>query len=107
MALLIRVVLVILLAYQCADVVNGAADENSLPEFVKNKRDLFGKLKEICYKEYNTRVVASPDLRNCRVTCATGLFHGLFGSGSTVSLKSHEPCDNDAYCDKGQCVYFA
>uniref|UniRef100_A0A0K8RCK9 Putative ixodes 8-cys protein n=1 Tax=Ixodes ricinus TaxID=34613 RepID=A0A0K8RCK9_IXORI len=107
MALFIRVVLVILLAYQCADVVNGAADANSLPDFVKHKESVFEGLKGVCYKEHHTRVVAEANLPRCTVTCATGLFTGLFGSGSTVSLKNHEPCDRDAYCERGQCVYFA
>uniref|UniRef100_A0A0K8RDF9 Putative ixodes 8-cys protein n=1 Tax=Ixodes ricinus TaxID=34613 RepID=A0A0K8RDF9_IXORI len=107
MARFIWVFLVILLAYQCAGVVNGAAEANSLPGFINNKESVFEKLKGICQKSHGTRVVASADMSNCRVTCATGLFYGIFGSGSTVSLESHEPCDRDAYCEKGQCVYYA
>ncbi|CAN8025774.1 unnamed protein product, partial [Ixodes persulcatus] len=77
-----------------ADVVNGAAEANSLPGFVKNKEGLFENLKGLCYRHHKTRVIAKVNLPGCSVTCATGVFSGIFGSGSTVSLRDNEPCDS-------------
>uniref|UniRef100_A0A0K8R2P4 Putative ixodes 8-cys protein n=1 Tax=Ixodes ricinus TaxID=34613 RepID=A0A0K8R2P4_IXORI len=107
MARLICDFLVILLAYHFADVVNGAADANSLPPFVTQKDRVFEKLKGVCYSQYSTKVIAHVNLPGCRVTCARGVFNGFFGSGSTVSLRDDEPCDYNGICQRGQCVYTA
>uniref|UniRef100_A0A0K8RMD4 Putative ixodes 8-cys protein n=1 Tax=Ixodes ricinus TaxID=34613 RepID=A0A0K8RMD4_IXORI len=108
MARLVWVFLVILLAYQCVDVVYGAVEEKDLPNFVGNKKDLLERLKKLCDSRYHTRIVASADLRHCTITCARGVFNGLFGASDTVTLNGYEPCDWNAQCMDGQgCVYIA
>uniref|UniRef100_A0A0K8RDC1 Putative ixodes 8-cys protein n=1 Tax=Ixodes ricinus TaxID=34613 RepID=A0A0K8RDC1_IXORI len=108
MARLIGIFLVILLAYQCADVVFGAVAEKDIPGFVPHKKSFLEKLKDLCHKSYRTRVVAALNLRRCTVTCATSVLPGIFGAPDTVTLKSYEPCDWNAQCmDKQGCVYIA
>uniref|UniRef100_V5HKS6 Putative secreted protein n=1 Tax=Ixodes ricinus TaxID=34613 RepID=V5HKS6_IXORI len=107
MTRLICVLLVILLAYQCADVVNGDVKPSDLPNNVGNKENFLEKLKELCSKKYNTRVLARLDLPACRLICATSVW-GIFGSTPTVELGSNEPCDgNIGVCMHGSCVYIA
>uniref|UniRef100_V5HFK2 Putative secreted protein n=2 Tax=Ixodes ricinus TaxID=34613 RepID=V5HFK2_IXORI len=107
MARLACAFLALVLAYQCVAVVNGAADENSLPSFVKNKHSVFEGLKSVCQRTYGTRVVGRADLPNCKVYCARGLFNGLFRK-SDVTLNNQEPCSNQGgVCVDGQCVHYA
>uniref|UniRef100_V5GY81 Putative secreted protein n=1 Tax=Ixodes ricinus TaxID=34613 RepID=V5GY81_IXORI len=106
MARLACVFLVFVLAYQCADVVNGAVEESDLPGFVGSKGSFLEKLKQLCKKSYNTRVIAALDLRHCQVTCATSAFQGLFGGPSTVKLTKRERCDGSGgICVDGVCAY--
>uniref|UniRef100_A0A0K8RJ87 Putative ixodes 8-cys protein n=1 Tax=Ixodes ricinus TaxID=34613 RepID=A0A0K8RJ87_IXORI len=104
MARLICIFLVILLAYQCVD----AIDEKDLPNYVGDKHSFLEHLKDLCYKSYKTRIVAKADLPRCTITCARGVFNGLFGGSDTVTLKDNEPCDWHAQCIGNQgCVYIA
>uniref|UniRef100_A0A0K8RJS6 Putative ixodes 8-cys protein n=1 Tax=Ixodes ricinus TaxID=34613 RepID=A0A0K8RJS6_IXORI len=104
MARLICIFLVILLAYQYVH----AIDEKDLPPYVPNKHSFLQHLKELCYKSYGTRVVASANLPKCTITCARGAFNGLFGGSDTVTLRDNEPCDWTAQCIGNQgCVYIA
>uniref|UniRef100_A0A0K8RCJ6 Putative ixodes 8-cys protein n=1 Tax=Ixodes ricinus TaxID=34613 RepID=A0A0K8RCJ6_IXORI len=106
MARLACVFLVFVLAYQCADVVNGAVKEEELPGFVGNKGKFLEKLKKLCQDNHNTRVVAGLDLSNCRVSCGTSAFWNIFGGPSTVTLRNREPCSNDGgICVQGVCAY--
>uniref|UniRef100_A0A0K8RDB7 Putative ixodes 8-cys protein n=1 Tax=Ixodes ricinus TaxID=34613 RepID=A0A0K8RDB7_IXORI len=106
MARLACVFLAFVLAYQCADVVNGAVEEKDIPGFVGNKGSFLEQLKGICKKHHNTRVVAELDLSHCRVTCTTSSFWGLFGGSSTVELTSKEKCDSSGgKCVRGVCAY--
>uniref|UniRef100_A0A0K8R6W1 Putative ixodes 8-cys protein n=1 Tax=Ixodes ricinus TaxID=34613 RepID=A0A0K8R6W1_IXORI len=104
MARLLCIFLVILLAYQYVD----AIDEKDLPDYVGNKKSFLEHLKQLCNKSYQTRIVASADLRHCMITCARGAFNGIFGGSDTVILKDNEPCDWNAQCIGTQgCVYIA
>uniref|UniRef100_A0A0K8RCR2 Putative ixodes 8-cys protein n=1 Tax=Ixodes ricinus TaxID=34613 RepID=A0A0K8RCR2_IXORI len=104
MARLICIILVILLAYQYVD----AIDEKDLPDYVGDKHSFLKHLKDLCYKSYKTRIVAAANLPNCMITCARGVFNGVFGASDTVILKDYEPCDWNAQCmDKQGCVYIA
>uniref|UniRef100_A0A0K8RJM1 Putative ixodes 8-cys protein n=1 Tax=Ixodes ricinus TaxID=34613 RepID=A0A0K8RJM1_IXORI len=106
MARLACAFLVFMLAYQCADVVNGAVKEEDLPDFVGNKGDFLETLKKLCKDNHSTGVVAHLDLPHCQVFCATSAFWGIFGGSPTVTLKNREPCSNDGgICVKGQCAY--
>uniref|UniRef100_V5IK38 Putative secreted protein n=1 Tax=Ixodes ricinus TaxID=34613 RepID=V5IK38_IXORI len=106
MARLACVFLVFVLAYQSADVVNGAVEEVDLPDFVKDKGPFLETLKGLCKTHHNTRVIASLDLSRCQVSCATGAFWGIVGGSSTVQLKSREPCSNSGgICVRGVCAY--
>uniref|UniRef100_V5HCG3 Putative secreted protein n=1 Tax=Ixodes ricinus TaxID=34613 RepID=V5HCG3_IXORI len=87
MARLIWIFLVVLLAYQCVDVVYGVIDAKDLPDFVPNKKSLFEWLKTLCYRSYQTRMIAAQDLRHCKITCARGAFNGIFGASDTVILE--------------------
>uniref|UniRef100_V5IDC7 Putative secreted protein n=1 Tax=Ixodes ricinus TaxID=34613 RepID=V5IDC7_IXORI len=107
MACLGFIMLAFVLAYQCVGVVNGDADENSLPGFVASKYDLFQKLRGRCEETYGTRIVGRVDLPRCRLYCARGAFWGIFGS-SEVILTSNEPCSNSGgVCQRGLCVYYS
>uniref|UniRef100_A0A0K8RCG4 Putative ixodes 8-cys protein n=1 Tax=Ixodes ricinus TaxID=34613 RepID=A0A0K8RCG4_IXORI len=106
MARLACVFLAFVLAYQCADVVNCAVEEENLPGFVKNKGSFLEQLKELCRKNHHSRVIAAVDLSHCQVTCATSAFMGLFGGSSTVKLTNREPCDGSGgICVQGVCAY--
>ncbi|XP_040069572.1 uncharacterized protein LOC120842507 [Ixodes scapularis] len=106
MARLACVFLVFVLAYQCADVVNGAVKAKDLPDYVGNKVSFFEKLKKICKKDYNTQVIAEVQLPQCRVTCANGAFWGIFGGPSTVKLAGREPCNGSGgRCYDGVCAH--
>uniref|UniRef100_A0A0K8RKJ6 Putative ixodes 8-cys protein n=1 Tax=Ixodes ricinus TaxID=34613 RepID=A0A0K8RKJ6_IXORI len=106
MARLACAFLAFVLAYQCADVVNGAVQENNIPGFVGSRSTLLEHLKQLCKKNHNSRVIARLDLANCEVTCANGAFQGIFGSPPTVSLKDRERCDSTGgICVKGVCAH--
>ncbi|XP_040071807.1 uncharacterized protein LOC120844222 [Ixodes scapularis] len=106
MARLACVFLVFVLAYQCADVVNGAVEEEDLPDFVGNKGEFLEKLKQLCKKEHKTRVIAAVDFSICQVSCSISAFWIIFGGSSTVMLTSREPCSNEGgICVQGVCAY--
>nr|AAY66642.1 putative secreted salivary protein [Ixodes scapularis] len=107
MARLICALLAILLADQCADVVNGAVEASSLPSNVGNRESFLQKLKELCFKRYNTRVLASLHLPSCTLICATSAW-GIFKPTPKVQLSDNEPCDGSiGKCMHGTCVYIA
>uniref|UniRef100_A0A0K8RCJ1 Putative ixodes 8-cys protein n=1 Tax=Ixodes ricinus TaxID=34613 RepID=A0A0K8RCJ1_IXORI len=106
MARLGCVLLGFMLLYQCVVVVHSAVDYTSLPSYVKGREKLFETFKSLCYTAYSTKVIASVDLSNCRVTCAPSTWKWLFGGSSEVSLKSREPCsDAGGICVQGTCAY--
>uniref|UniRef100_A0A0K8R4H7 Putative ixodes 8-cys protein n=1 Tax=Ixodes ricinus TaxID=34613 RepID=A0A0K8R4H7_IXORI len=106
MASLCCELLAFVLMYQCVGVVHSAVDHTSLPSFVQGKEKLFETLKSLCNAAYNTKVIATVDLPNCRVTCSTSTWNWLFGGSSEVSLKNREPCSNDGgICVRGTCAY--
>ncbi|XP_029828927.2 uncharacterized protein LOC115314071 [Ixodes scapularis] len=103
MARLACVFLVFVLAYQCADVVNGDVKEEDLPSFVGNKGEFLGRLKRLCKKSYNTWDIFAVDLSDCRVSCSMMEFGGVY---SQLHLINREPCSNDGgICVQGICAY--
>ncbi|XP_042142720.1 uncharacterized protein LOC121833464 [Ixodes scapularis] len=106
MARLACVFLVFVLAYQCADVVNGAVEVVNLPSFVGNKGEFLQTLKELCYQRHNTRVISALDLSQCYVSCY--IRHARKNGGRTfiLLLTNREPCSNvGGICIRGECVY--
>uniref|UniRef100_A0A0K8R4X4 Putative ixodes 8-cys protein n=1 Tax=Ixodes ricinus TaxID=34613 RepID=A0A0K8R4X4_IXORI len=102
MARLACVFLVFLLAYQCADVVNGVVKERDLPDYVGNKRAFLQRLKELCKKNYGI-AVARVLLRGCRISCRVSF---VFGRDVVLNLGSREPCSNDGrICVGGVCTH--
>uniref|UniRef100_V5GHP4 Putative secreted protein n=1 Tax=Ixodes ricinus TaxID=34613 RepID=V5GHP4_IXORI len=94
------------LLYQRVGVVHSAVDSTSLPSFVRDKDGLFEKLKSICSSAHSTKVIASVDLRNCRVTCSQSTWNWIFGGSPEVPLQSREPCSDDGgICVRGTCAY--
>ncbi|XP_042142724.1 uncharacterized protein LOC121833466 [Ixodes scapularis] len=106
MARLACLFLVFVLAYQCADVVNGAVKAEDLPSFVGNKGEFLQTLKELCYHHHYTRDISSVDLSHCYVFCYLGHVWRHGGGSSLLQLTNREPCSNvGGICIRGECVY--
>uniref|UniRef100_V5H784 Putative secreted protein n=1 Tax=Ixodes ricinus TaxID=34613 RepID=V5H784_IXORI len=68
MAHLACVFLAFVLAYQCADVVNGAVNVKDLPDFVGNKLKFLQHLNTLCTRKYGAGVDRL-DLPGCKISC--------------------------------------
>ncbi|XP_040069587.1 uncharacterized protein LOC120842522 [Ixodes scapularis] len=106
MARLACVFLVFVLAYQCADVVNSAVEEENLPSFVGNKGEFLQTLKELCYEHHHTRVISALDVSECYVLCYIRRAQKHGGGRFKLQLTNREPCSNvGGICIRGECVY--
>ncbi|XP_029838103.2 uncharacterized protein LOC115321962 [Ixodes scapularis] len=100
------VFLLFVLAYQCADVVNGDVEEGDLPSFVGNKGEFLQTLKELCYQHHNTRIISALDLSQCYFSCYIRRARKHGGGSFYLQLTNREPCSNvGGICIRGECVY--